>query len=493
MKVSLRNGGSSGSILIIVLWVALGLVTIALYFANSMSFEMRAADNRVSGLAAEQAVEGGARYVKQVLTTFATNGAVPAVTLYQSEAVPVGDAHFWLIGRPVTETVENDQVFFGLVDEGAKINLNYASEQTLLLLTNMTEQLAANVADWRNTNGTTSANGDGPMVYAQLDPSYTMKSAPFETVEELKLVYPMDLGLLYGEDRNWNGALDPSEADTNRNNVVDPGLLEYVTVYSKEPNTGPDGAAAVNVSNPSAVSTQLTEILSTNLTSERLTQVLGQLGISAAGGQGAGGQSGGGGGPGGGQSTGGQSGAPAPAPAAPTQTTNNSPLAFYSAGGFTSEEFAVIAPLITVTNGSFIYGRVNVNTAPAPVLACLPGLTTDLAEQLVSYRKSSPETLTSVAWVSEALGQNNAEALAKLAASDCITTRSYQFSADIAAIGPHGRGYRRVKFIFDLSSGQPEIVYRRDLGYLGWALGRYVREAWVLPEGAVTTAGIGRL
>src|ERR1039457_2151391 len=57
-----------GSVLIIVLWVSLGLVSIALYFANSMTYELRASDNRVSGLAADQAIEGAARYVGFVLS-----------------------------------------------------------------------------------------------------------------------------------------------------------------------------------------------------------------------------------------------------------------------------------------------------------------------------------------------------------------------------------------------------------------------------------------
>ena len=69
-----------GSVLIIVLWIAIGLVSIALYFANSMNYELAAADNRVNGLSAEQAIEGAARYVGYALQNFATNGAVPART-----------------------------------------------------------------------------------------------------------------------------------------------------------------------------------------------------------------------------------------------------------------------------------------------------------------------------------------------------------------------------------------------------------------------------
>jgi hypothetical protein len=62
---------------------------------------------------------------------------------------------------------------------------------------------------------------------------------------------------------------------------------------------------------------------------------------------------------------------------------------------------------------------------------------------------------------------------------DYITAHSYQFSADIAAVGPYGRGYRRVKFIFDTSNGTPIIIYRRDMSGLGWALGDKVRQTWV--------------
>jgi hypothetical protein len=46
-----------GSVLVIVLWIAFGLVSLALYFANSMNFELRASDNRVCAQAADQAIE----------------------------------------------------------------------------------------------------------------------------------------------------------------------------------------------------------------------------------------------------------------------------------------------------------------------------------------------------------------------------------------------------------------------------------------------------
>ena len=87
------------STLIIVLWIAFGLVSLTLYFASSMSFELHASDNRVSGVMAEQAIDGAARYVNYVLSSQLTNGTVPDPATYLCEAVPVGESHFWLIGR----------------------------------------------------------------------------------------------------------------------------------------------------------------------------------------------------------------------------------------------------------------------------------------------------------------------------------------------------------------------------------------------------------
>src|SRR6516225_5120140 len=58
-----RPKGQQASVLIMVLWIAFGLVSLALYFASSMTFEMRAAENRVSALQADAAIDGASRYL----------------------------------------------------------------------------------------------------------------------------------------------------------------------------------------------------------------------------------------------------------------------------------------------------------------------------------------------------------------------------------------------------------------------------------------------
>ena len=451
-----------GSVLIIVLWIAFGLVAITLYFANSMSLELRASDNRVSGVVADQAIEGAARYVRYVLSNWGTNGLVPDVTSYAHAAVPVGDAHFWLIGRDTNIQVGAGELFCGLVDEASKLNLNTATSNMLITalesLPRINLDLASAIIDWRDTNG----GGASQTYYAMLHPAYQCKSSPFETVDELRLVLGADMETLVGEDANRNGILDPNENDDNRNGLPDCGILEYVTVYSREPATYSNGLSRVNISTVTGTTGPLASLLQTNFGAARANQILTQLGLVSSGPP-----------PQGGGQAGGRP------PAIPT-VQFTSPLQFYRRSGMKPEEFVQIASAITVSsNTNYIEGRVNVNTARPAVLACLPGFTIDLAQQLVTYRQMNTDKLTSIAWVVDALGQNNAATLTALEAGDYITTQSYQFSADVAALGPYGRGYRRTRFVFDTSDGTPKIIYRQDLSHLGWALGKEVRQTWL--------------
>jgi type II secretory pathway component PulK len=463
-----------GSTFVIVLWIAFGLVSLALYFAHSMSFELKAAENQVCALAADQAIDGAERYLAYVLSNFETNGVMPNPITYLSEAVPVGNTrtgenqkavpHFWLLGRQTNDLVTSSAMSFGLIDEASKLNLNTATSNMLVFLPGMTVDFTVAILDWRDTNG---GNGTYQTYYGMQNPPYGNKSASFSTVNELRLLYGADLELLVGEDLNRNGVLDPNETDYNRNGMADPGLLDYVTVYSREPSTYSNGVARVDLRSV-GLTGPLQSLLESTFSSSRASQVLTQIGLGGSSG----------GGPGGpGRPGPGQGGAPG-------VVTFTSPLQFYRSSGMTPDEFAQIGKCLTVSGTNDILGRVNINTASSAVLSCLPGLVDNpgLAQTLVTYRLQNPDRLTSLAWVVDALGQNNSTVLDALAAQDCITTESYQFTADVAALGPYGRGYRRVRFVFDTADGTPKIIYRQDLTHLGWALGKEARQTWLFAK-----------
>jgi type II secretory pathway component PulK len=431
-----------GSVLIIVLWVSFGLVTLALYFANSMSFELRASDNRAAAREAEQAIAGAARYVSNVLARAEEPATMPDLRTYRAEAVPVGDAMFWLLGRSDRQSVL-DVPTFGLVDEASKLNVNTATLEMLEALPRMTPELAAAIIDWRDSDSNvTSSTGAEDETYQRRTPAYRCKNGKFESVDELRLVMGAYLDVLYGEDANLNGILDPNENDgdvsppsDNRDGQLDSGILDYLTVYTREPNIRSDGSNRVNVASLNGANrTQLQSLLQ-NAGIASANQVIARVQTPAV----------------------------------------RSVLEFYIRSQLSEDDFAEIETSLTVTNGQYTEGLVNVNTASESVLACIPGIGTDHAASLVAYRLSNPDRLNSLAWVKGVLEQANA-----VQAGPYLTGHTYQFTADVAALGHHGRGFRRAKFVFDLSEGTPQIRYRQDLSDLGWALGRETRQALLL-------------
>jgi DNA uptake protein ComE-like DNA-binding protein len=252
MKIRVPSRRAAGSVLVIVLWVSFGLVALALYFANSMSLELRVADNTVATLEAEKAIEGAARYVSNILANAEQRGVLPATNRYLFASLPVGDATCWIIG-PGDSQDPPFLVRFGLVDESSKLNLNTATLAMLQSLPRITPELAASILDWRDSNNEVTEGGAESEFYARLNLSYRCKNAPFESVDELRLVNGGYLDVLYGEDVNMNGVVDGNENDGD----VSPLLIMRTAagcghsrlrqVYSRFPSTGTNGSALINV------------------------------------------------------------------------------------------------------------------------------------------------------------------------------------------------------------------------------------------------------
>jgi type II secretory pathway component PulK len=316
----------------------------------------------------------------------------------------------------------------------------------------MTADFADAIMDWRGTNGVVSLD------YTAL--GYVPKNAPFETVDELRLVDGATEDLLAGEDLNRNGVLDANEKDLNSNGELDPGLLEYVTVYTREPNFHADGTTLTNVNTATLAQIQaLFQYAGTSSATRMAQSIYNSI---------------------------------HPNPRNPKIVNNCNGLLDFCLrcknAGMSSGDFANLSATVTTSTNTYFRGRVNVNTASPDVLtALIMGANVDeqtavsAAQTLVSYRQQNPDSLGSIAWVIDALG-NNSPVVTALARGNFVTTRSYQFTADIAAVGSFGRGYRRVKFIFDVSDGTPKILYRQDLSRLGWALGEKARENLVAKD-----------
>jgi hypothetical protein len=328
--------------------------------------------------------------------------------------------------------LEDDrEMDYGLTDESGKINLNSASEEMLLKLPGMTAELAASIIDWRDEDSEITPGGAEDEYYLLLSESYNCKNSPLETVDEILLVKGASEDLLYGEDTNLNSILDDNENDgdlsdpsDNRNGRLDAGFYDYVTVYSVEINLDSEGNQRINI-NDGGSREDLQGVLQGVVDEERALEIMNLV---------------------------------------PTNPRYSNILEFYFSTGLKSEEFSQMVDRLTTSDEESFPGLVNVNTAPKAVLLCLPELEESDVEALLS-RRNSDQGLDSIAWITEVLDQEKA-----VAVGSYITTRSFQYSADILGIAANGRAYKRYKAVFDMSRQTPRIVYWKSMTHFGWPL-----------------------
>ena len=440
---------SSGTVLIVAMWVVLVLAGLALVFARAMRVEVGAAANQVAGLQADAVAQAAVQFVlSQVDNTPPQRpGHYTPDPSVSFEGVQVGDGYFWILNP----RLDDDRAcYFGIRDEASRINLNSATTDMLLKLPGMTAEMAAAISDWRDGDSDVSPGGAESEYYLLLPDPYYCKNAPFETVDEILSVRGASPQFLFGEDTNHNGVLDANEndaADTdppdNRDGHLDRGILDCVTVYSQEPNQGPSAAARINVNDSNLQ--PLSALLRTAVSQDQYFRVMDLV----------------------------RRGRPF-----------RNVLDFYVKTGLTAAEFAQIADQITTSREENLVGLVNVDTAPRAVLLCLPGLEESDVDALLAKRQSPDTDLTNVAWVGDALTREKA-----VAAGDLITTRSYQFSVDIVAVSVNGRAFRRYRAIVDATTTPPRVIYWKDLTHLGWPLAPAILASLRAGESVVASVG----
>ncbi|MDF1743678.1 MAG: type II secretion system protein GspK [Gimesia sp.] len=179
---------------------------------------------------------------------------------------------YFSVVAPIIADSQTNAVRFGLMNESGKLNLNIlASEEEeeegdavdrMMYIPNMTEDIAAAILDWIDEDDETRTYGAESDYYETLESPYFAKNGPLESLDELLLVRDITPEMLYGEDTNRNGILDPNENDgdatlplDNADGLLNPGWFDYFTVHSREINIRPDGSEKINVN-----MTMLTEL-----------------------------------------------------------------------------------------------------------------------------------------------------------------------------------------------------------------------------------------
>lgn len=414
-------GRRRGSVLIVAIVLVFTLASVTLALCRSMRVEIIASANHAAILQASAIERGAEQYLLAVL---AEEGAdLSSLTEDYFAAIPVGDGYFWIL-RP--DYGDSFMPVFGLIDESAKLNLNTATYDQLMMLPCMTDDVATAIIDWRDEDSDLTQGGAENEYYLSLADAYYCKNALFESVEEVLLVRGAVWELLYGEGQApplGSQSLFSMSGSSMLDDVwLRRGIYDLLTVHSNEPSTSADGGQKISLTDPNQRG-QLRDLLRTQLGSPRGDQAADALGSG------------------------------------PLRDIFD----LYFQAKLTSDELALVAD--RVTSGGSARGRINVNTAPREVLLTLDGLDTGDVDKLVAQRRSlTTAQSTSIAWVADALGQK------AVGLGNRITGRGYQYSAYILAVSGNGRAFKQVRIVIDASGTTPQIVYRRDVTDRGWLM-----------------------
>jgi len=284
----------------------------------------------------------------------------------QFREVPLGRGVFSVFRRGRSD--EGGGIIFGVGDEESRLNVNTATADELARLQNMTPDVAAAIVNWRGGDSTTVAAE--AQYYEGLRPPYQPRIGPFQTVRELSMVRGVTPELLLGNDARQNGLLaeagENGFASAGSVDSADLGWAGMLTVDSSVRNVNAAGEDRVNVQ--SADQTSLTAVRGiTPQIARAIVAYRGQhqfqsiadlLDVTPPQNQNRTGASG--------------------------QTS-----ADQSGGGVVDENlFLDIADDVTTASSPSQAGAININTAGLDVLVCLPGMTRELAQAIISQRQS---------------------------------------------------------------------------------------------------------
>lgn len=267
-----------GMVLILVLIVIAALSLAALTYAEWMLTEREAAflSERqaqaralaASGVAAAQLfLSNDAQTRSDSGGSYDNPGLFCGVVVLDADAAR--DRGRFTVVAPIVDDAGSGGVRYGLEDESAKINLNAilslvkeedAAREVLMSLPGMTEDVADAILDWIDSDDETRTFGAEVDYYSTLDPPYAPKNGPLGTIEELLMVRGVTPALLLGVDANRNGYADDTEADPSLVAAgdallgsMDRGWAGYLTLHSAgaESNLTAAGEAKINVNQDS--------------------------------------------------------------------------------------------------------------------------------------------------------------------------------------------------------------------------------------------------
>ncbi|MEO6183813.1 MAG: helix-hairpin-helix domain-containing protein [Verrucomicrobiota bacterium] len=286
--------------------------------------------------------------------------------------------------RVIHRDPDSGEMIYGITDEESRLNVNVATPENFTKIKGMTPDIVAAIIDWRDGNNEVTPSGAEADYYASLQPPYLPRNGPFQTKRELLMVRGITRELLLGDDFEQNGLLDSDGDDDNspgknRKALRDPGWASLFTVDSTVENHNAAGKNRVDIKSADegsltsikGISSQIAKAIIANRNQNQFESIADLLDVVEI------------------QNQPGQSPAPPNRPN-PTrgQSTRSSRPTSSGPRVISDELFMDIADDVAVDTETRYPGLININTASLDVLTCLTGIEPELAQAIISHRKS---------------------------------------------------------------------------------------------------------
>lgn len=319
-----------GYVLVEALIVIAGLVALMAALAADQRASIQATQDRLRQRRAEAAAQSALARALGALQ----NADANLVTLNDEWAV-LGDG-----GNQEFDLGDGSTFRLEIIDAGSRINVNTATEEHLQILPLSQEQFDA-LLDWREDGFQERPGGAKDAYYSALPQPYNARLGRLTTLSELLLIRGWTARTLYSPLTEVVSTAAPLTDDETNETLP---LAAVLTAVSGSPNTNATGQARTNFGNAAAMNPAA------------LAQ---NFGID---------------------------------PAAALQIAGGGPYTSFEQllgqPGMNTDTMQRLLDAVTFTNGEQIEGKINLNTASLAVLQTLPGITPDIASEIVSRQQA---------------------------------------------------------------------------------------------------------
>ncbi len=414
----------TGTVYLLTLLVVLVVASIAVVMADGVQYRLRMQNRQIADAQCRQAAMGVLRALVNDVSSSQIAGVLPGIVTVTPQGEEVGDCIVLVLGRDP----RGEKLFYNLIPEAGRVDITNAPLPVLMSIPGVSEEVAAAIIDWRDDdeepyNNIGAEASDAAYQGARVP--YGPRNAPFQTVDELRLVRGVDDSLFFGEDINQNGRLDPGE-DRDGNGQLTLGLRDSVSIDSREPATTAEGEDRTPIGNGRRELLTMRNRLRGLFGEERGDQLTVEMNEKAP---------------------------------------FSNRLHFVNSLSLTEDETLVVWNNFVGAEGRL--GLLDAWSVPEPILRNL--VSAEIANAILGARPAS--FTPNPSWLVKALSPDQAKE-----AGNYLTSGSFQFRADIIAVAKDGSSWQRYEARIDCAIGTPYVSQFRNANAAGWPF------PWVSPQ-----------